>query len=452
MFVIRSLTVLFFSLLTLFVPYRSSAKFVHYKLNNGLNIYLEEDHSLPIVNVTILYRVGCVDEYNSITGISHMLEHMNFRGSKHYKDGFIDRLTMRYGGVDNAETSFDYTVYFTTIAKRALKEVLGFYADNMDNLLLDKDKFLKERSVVYQERLWRIDNSADGFLYFTLHNIAYKASPYRWTPIGFSYDIKHYTLSDLKNYYKKYYAPNNAVLVVSGDINQQETYSLIKRVFGYKKPKTIVRHITLEPKQLGRRIAYIKKPSEFKKIAIAFKIPPVRDTKDSAVLDLITYILFEGKTALAQNDLVRKKHVLVDIGGFNESRYYDKGLYEIFASLPEKESFEKARRYIWEELDKLKKGDFSHEILKVAKEKAKIDYLLSKETLMERNMNEAYYAAFGLLDYYRNYLDIIDDITKKDIKAAAQRYFKETDETDVYLKPAKGGKIVPNLKYKGSIR
>ena len=448
----RSLVALVFAFIILFAPYKSDAKFVHYKLNNGLNVYLEEDHSLPIVNVTILYRVGCVDEYNSITGISHMLEHMNFRGSKHYKDGFIDRLTMKYGGVDNAETSFDYTVYFTTISKEALKEVLGFYADNMNNLLLKKDKFLKERSVVYQERLWRIDNSADGFLYFTLHNIAYKASPYRWTPIGFSYDIRHYTIDELKSYYKKYYAPNNAVLVVSGDINLQNTYNLIKRLFGYKKPREIVRHITLEPEQLGRRIAYIKKPSEFKKIAIAFKIPSIKDTKDSAVLDLITYILFEGKTALAQNDLVRKKHVLVDIGGWNESRYYDKGLYEIFATLPEKVSFKRARQYILDELNKLKRGDFSHEILKVAKEKAKIDYLLSKETLMERNMNEAYYAAFGLLGYYKNYLNIIDSITKKDIETVAKKYFDEVDETDVYLKPMKGVKVMPSLKYKGSLR
>ncbi len=440
------------SLLFIFIPFISQAKFIHYRLNNGLDIYLEEDHSLPIVNATILYRVGCVDEYNSITGISHMLEHMNFRGSKHFKDGFIDRLTMKYGGINNAETSFDYTVYFTTISKKALKEVLGFYADNMNNLLLNKNKFLKERSVVYQERLWRIDNSADGFLYFTLHNIAYKASPYRWTPIGFAYDIQHFTIKELRNYYKKYYAPNNAVLVVSGDINLNSTLNIIKRLFGSKKPKKITRHITKEPNQLGRRIAYITKPAEFKKIAIAFKIPSIKDQKDSATLDLITYILFGGKTAIAQNDLVRKKRVLVSIGGWNESRFWDKGLYEIFADIPKKESFSQARMYILKELDKLKTGNFSHELLKVAKEKAKINYLLSKETLRERNMNEAYYAAFGLLKYYKNYLKIIDNITKKDIRRVARKFFVEKHETDVYLIPEKTHKPLLNIKFKGSLR
>ncbi len=430
----------------------ADARFVHYKLSNGLNVYLEEDHSLPIVNVTILYKVGCVDEYNSITGISHMLEHMNFRGSKHYRDGFIDDLTMRYGGINNAQTSFDFTVYFTTISKKALKQVLGFYADNMDNLMLDKQKFLKERSVVYQERLWRIDNSADGFLYFTLHNLAYKVSPYRWTPIGFAYDIRHYTIDELRDYYEKYYAPNDAVLVISGDINANTVLNLVKRLFGSKKPKPIVRHITKEPTQLGRRIAYIKKPSEFKKIAIAFKIPSIKDQRDSAVLDLITYLLFGGKTAIAYDDLVRKNHVLVDISGWNEGRIWDKGLYEIFADIPKKEGFEEARRYIWDEIERIKQGDFSHEFLKVAKEKAAMDYALSKETLRERNMNEAFYAAFSLLNYYNNYLKIIDNITKEDIEKVANKYFIQEHETDVYLLPKKGVKPAVNMRFKGSLR
>ncbi len=436
----------------LMIPQLALAKFIHYKLSNGLNVYLEENHSLPIVNVTILYKVGCVDEYNSITGISHMLEHMNFRGSKHYKDGFIDDLTMKYGGIDNAQTSFDFTVYFTTISKNALKQVLGFYADNMNNLLLDKHKFLKERSVVYQERLWRIDNSADGFLYFTLHNIAYKASPYRWTPIGFAYDIRHFTIKELRDYYEKYYAPNNAVLVISGDINDDTVLNLVKRLFGFKKPKPIIRHITKEPSQLGRRIAYIKKPAEFKKIAIAFKIPSIKNEKDSAVLDLITYMLFSGKTAIAYNDLVRKKHVLVDVDGWNESRIWDKGLYEIFANIQKNEGFEKARMYIWGEINKIKQGDFNHELLKVAKEKAEMDYVLSQETLRVRNMNEAFYAAFNLLDYYKNYLKIIDDITKKDIENVAKKYFVQNHETDVYLIPEENVKPVINMQYKGNLR
>ncbi len=437
-------------LILIVYPAVSSAKFIHYKLKNGLNVYIEENHFLPIVNVTILYKVGCVDEYNSITGISHMLEHMNFRGSKHFPDGYIDKLTSRYGGINNAQTSFDYTLYFATVQKKALKDILAFYADNMNNLLLKRDKFLKERSVVYQERLWRIDNSADGFLYYTLHNIAYKASPYRWTPIGFAYDIKHYTIDELRSYYERYYAPNNAVLVVSGDLNASDTLKMIKSLFSDKKPKKIVRHITKEPPQEGRRIAYISKPSNFKKIAIGFKIPSIYD-KDTAVLDLISYILFDGKTALAYNDLVRNRKIFAGIDGGNEGRVWDKGLFEIFGDIEKSKGFKEARESILEELNKLKNGKFDPRLLGMAKEKAKMDYLLSKETLRSKNMNEAFYAAFGLLNYYNNYLEIIDNITIDDVKRVAKKYFNDKNETDVYLIPTKG-RVVQNLRFNGKLR
>ncbi|WP_022670266.1 M16 family metallopeptidase [Hippea alviniae] len=442
---------IFLAVLVIFlIPAFSFAGFKHYKLKNGLNVYIEENHALPIVNITILYKVGCVDEYNSITGISHMLEHMNFRGSKHFPDGYIDRLTSRYGGINNAQTSFDYTVYFATIQKKALKDVLGFFADNMNNLLLEKSKFLKERSVVYQERLWRIDNSADGFLYFTLHNMAYKASPYRWTPIGFAYDIQHYTIDELRSYYEKYYAPNNAVLVVSGDLNTTKTIAMIKKLFRDKKPKRIVRRITKEPAQNGRRIAYISKPSQFRKIAVGFKIPSVY-SHDTPVLDLISYILFDGKTALAYNDLVRDKKIFADIDGGNEERVWDKGLFEIFGDIEKGISFKQARESILKELNKIKSGRFDPRLLEMAKQKAKMDYLLSEETLRSKDMNKAFYAAFGLDDYYENYLKIIDKITIKDVERVAEKYFIEEHETDVYLVPSKG-KIFNNPKFKGSLR
>ncbi|WP_035588355.1 M16 family metallopeptidase [Hippea jasoniae] len=423
----------------------------HFKLKNGLEVYLRKDSSLPIVNVTVIYRVGCVDEYNSITGISHMLEHMNFRGAKHHPDGYIDKLTTRYGGIDNAQTSFDYTIYFTTISKKALSDVLSFYADNMEHLNLEKSKFLKERSVVYQERLWRIDNNADGFLYFTLHNIAYKASPYRWTPIGFAYDIRHYTIDELRGYYRHYYAPDNAVLVVSGDIDIKKTIDEIKDIFGGLKPKKIVRHITKEPVQLGRRIAYITKPAKFKKIAMAFKIPPIYD-KDTPVLDVISYILFDSKTALMYDQLVRKEHIFASIDGGNEGRIYDKGLFEIFGDISDKYSFKDAREAILKVLEKIKKGNFPNKLIVIAKQKAKMDYLLSNETLGSSNYNEAFYAAFGLLDYYKNYMKIIDKIDKAEIIKVANKYFIQTKETDVYLIPQKVKFNAALPAYRGSLR
>ena len=427
----------------------ASAKYYNLELKNGLEAYVEENHSLPIVNVTILYRVGCVDEYNSITGISHMLEHMNFRGSKHFLDGYIDKLTSKYGGVDNAQTSFDDTVYFATIDKSAWGKVLAFYADNMNNLTLNRSKFLKERSVVYQERLWRIDNSADGFLYYSLHNLSYVASPYRWTPIGFAYDIQHYTIGELRKYYKSYYAPNNAVIIISGDINKKAVFKKIKKLFGSKKRIEIVRHITKEPTQNGRRIMFIEKPASFKKLAVGFKIPR-EGSIDTPALDLISYMLFFGKSALAEKDLVRDRHIFVSIDGGNEGRIYDKGLYEIFGSIENGVSFKKARKSLLDELDKIKKGDFERKLLSIAKTKAISDYLFSKEMMSEKNMNFAFYAAFGMEQYYKDYINTIRSIRKKEIMKAAQKYFKVSKESDVFLTPQKGKQI--NSTFRGELR
>ncbi len=442
----KAFIVLFF---VFFISSNSFAKYYHTQLKNGLDVYIEENHSLPIVNVTVLYRVGCIDEYNSITGISHMLEHMNFRGSKHFADGYIDKLTSKYGGVDNAQTSFDYTVYFATIDKKAWKKVLAFYADNMNNLTLDKKKFLKERSVVYQERLWRIDNSADGFLYYSLHNLAYLASPYKWTPIGYAYDIRHYTIDELRHYYKRYYAPNNAVVVISGDINTKNAVLEVKKLFGNKKAIKIVRHITKEPVQNGRRIMYIKKPASFKKLAMGFKIPR-EGSIDTPALDLISYMLFFGKSALAEKDLVRNRHIFASIDGGNEGRIYDKGLYEIFGDIAKNVSFKQARKAVMDELNKIKKGKFSDKILEIAKAKAVSDYLFSKEMLSSKDMNFAFYAGFGMYEYYKDYLNTIRSIKKKEIMRVASKYFKASKESDCFLIPQKG-KIV-GTTFRGDIR
>ena len=405
---------------------------------------------MGIVNITILYRVGSCCEYNSITGIAHMLEHMNFRGSRHFKDGYFDKMSMEFGGINNAQTSFDYTMYFITIDKSAYKKALAAYADMMSNLDLNGKRFQKERNVVYQERLWRIDNSADGFLYYSLHNLAYSASEYKWTPIGYSYDIKHYALEDLKKFYKKYYLPDNAVIVISGDVDTNSAEKAVEKYFSNKKSADIECRMTKEPRQIGRRIMYIKKPSSMKKMAMGFKIDNA-ENKATPELDLISYMLFYMKSSMADKDLVRDKHILSSISGGNEERIHDKGLFEIFADINKNVNFNKARGAIEKELNKIKNGVFSADILNAAKSKAISDYYFSQETLSEKNSSFAFYAAFGMEKYYENYPAIIKKITKQDIMAAAVRYFVKDRESDCFLIPKKG-KIISNAQYSGGIR
>ncbi len=419
-------------------------------LKNGLKIYLIKKSNLPIVSINVIYKTGCKDEYNGITGIAHMLEHMNFRGSTHFPDGYYEKYVVSHGGIENASTSFDYTRYFTIINKKSLPVILKIYADNMNNLLIDRKKFLKERNVVYQERLWRIDNSPDGYLYYTLHRAAYMESPYRWTPIGFSYDILHWTRDDVYNFYKKHYAPNNAAIVICGDIDIKNTKKIIQKYFGKIKKIKINEKFTKEPEQKGERRINLKFVSSNKKLAMAFHIPPLSDNSTPA-LDVITYMLFARENSILTKKLKREKKLCTSIYGGNQERKHS-GLYIIFATLNKKAKYSQVEKLIWNEFEKLKKGKFSDKDFQYSKKRAIFDYLYSKETISGYASAVSFYAGLDNVKYFENYENLIKKVTKKDIIFWANKIFKKENYTIVTLIPIKGKSIEYRPPISGSLR
>ena len=427
-----------------------NAKVYNFKLKNGLQVYLIKKSTLPIVSINVIYRTGCKDEYNGITGIAHMLEHMNFRGSKHFKDGYYEKFVMTHGGVENASTSFDYTRYYTIINKKYLSQILKIYADNMRFLTIDRKKFLKERNVVYQERLWRIDNSPDGYLYYTLHRLAYLESPYRWTPIGFSSDILSWTRNDVYNFYKKHYAPNNAAIVICGDINLNYVHKIILKYFGKIRPVKIKKKFTKEPEQKGERRATLNFVSSTKKLAIAFHIPHL-DEKSTPALDIITYLLFARENSILNKILVRQKKLCSSIYGGNQERVYS-GLYVIFATLNKNAKFKKVEKIIWNEIDKLKKGEISDKDFNLSKKRAIFDYLYSKETISGYASAVSFYAGLDKVNYYLNYEKLIQKVTKKDIVYWANKVFKKNNSTVINLVPVKGKSIEYKPPISGNLR
>ncbi len=423
---------------------------VTYKLDNGLQVILCLKKGLPLVNVNIVYKTGCKDEYNGITGIAHMLEHMNFRGSKNFKDGFFENFVTKNGGVENATTSFDMTRYYVTVKKEALPVILKIYADNMANLLIDKKKFLKERNVVYQERLWRTDNSPDGYLYYTLQKLSYLESPYRWTPIGFASDIKHWTRKEVYDFYKKHYSPSNAVLIVTGDINIKETENMVKDIFGKIKGNKITSYFTEEPEQKGLRKIRLNFISSNKKLAMAYHIPPI--SKDSTpVLDVITYYLFARDNAILNRKLVREKQLVSSIYGGNQERLH-KGLFIIFSSLNKGTDFNKVEQLIFNELDKIKKGKIDVKEFEFSKKRAVSDYYFSKETYTGTGSSLGFYAGLNALDYYKKYPLLIKQVTVKQMRETARKFFKEQNLSIVELTPVKGKSIKYRPAISGDIR
>ncbi len=433
--IIKSITLinifLFLSLLPIF-----SGDLINYKLKNGMEVILIEKRDLPIVNINIIYKVGCKDEYNGITGISHMLEHMNFRGSQHFPDGFMEKFVTKNGGIENASTSFDYTRYYVTIRPEAIEQVLSVYADNMVNLQLDNDKFLKERSVVYQERLWRVDNSPDGYLYYAIHKLAYLEAPYRWTPIGFTSDILNWSINDISDFYKKHYSPDNAAILIVGDIDKDKVRKIVEEKFSNIKPSGYKGKFTEEPEQNGERRLNLQFISSNKKLALAYHIPPLADNSTPA-LDILTYYLTGRDNSILKRKLIREKKLISQIDGGNQERKHS-ALYLIFATINQESDFKTVEDAIYEELQRIKNGDISEEEFEISKNKAIFDNIYSKESISSIGQILSFYLALGRVDYYNNYQKLISQTTKDDLKAIASQIFNKNNLSVINLYPIDG--------------
>ena len=213
-------------------------------LKNGLQVVvIPMPNGSDVITTDIFYKVGSRNEVMGKSGIAHMLEHLNFKSTKNLKAGEFDEIVKGFGGVNNASTGFDYTQYFIKSSSANLPKSLELFAELMSNLNLKDDEFQPERDVVLEERKWRTDNSPMGYLYFRLFNNLYLYHSYHWTPIGFTNDIKNWTLKDIQDFHATYYQPNNAILIVAGDINQK--LSLVKQKLSLDLSKMHTRYLPL---------------------------------------------------------------------------------------------------------------------------------------------------------------------------------------------------------------
>jgi predicted Zn-dependent peptidase len=207
-------------------------KYYEKTLKNGLKIVaIPMKNDTNVITTDIFYNVGSRDEIMGKSGIAHMLEHLNFKSTKNLKAGEFDEIVKGFGGVNNASTGFDYTHYYIKSSSKNLDKSLELYADLMENLTLKDKEFQPERDVVAEERRWRTDNNPMGYLYFKLFNNTFTYHPYHWTPIGFMSDIQNWTIEDIRSFHSKYYAPNNAVVIVAGDITKKEVFEAASKHF-----------------------------------------------------------------------------------------------------------------------------------------------------------------------------------------------------------------------------
>ncbi len=404
-------------------------------LKNGLQVVAIPMHNnTGVVSTDIFYKVGSRNEIMGKTGIAHMLEHMNFKSTKHLKAGEFDEIVKGFGGVNNASTSFDYTHYFIKSSSDNMPKAMELFAELMENLKLSNEEFQPERQVVAEERRWRTDNNPMGYLYFKLFNNAFVYHPYHWTPIGFMNDIQTWSIKDIRDFWKTYYQPNNAVLIVTGDIDPKDVFKNAKKYFEHipNRVKSVPKVKFKEPKQDGPKRITIYKDTQVQMLAIAFHIPDFK-SKDQVALSVISEILYSGKSSRLYKNLVTKKHLVNQVYAYNMENS-DPGLFVFIAVCNPGVEAEKVEKEIKKEIEKLKTKKVTKAELEKIKINTKADFIYSLENSSSvANLFGSYFVR-GDLEPLLKYEERIEKISQDEIQEVAKKYFDFDSSTTVILK------------------
>ena len=407
-----------------------------YKLDNGLTVLLNPDDKLNTASYILGFKVGSRHEKLGITGISHMFEHLMFKGTKKYPK--FDQIYAKNGVVGvNAFTSKDYTAYVGTFPPEKLELILDVESDRMTQLTFTQEELDKERRAVQEERLMTVDNSPTGILFENLFDQLFQKHSYRWPVIGYSEDIASYTLKDLNKWYGAYYSPNNAVLVISGKFSAKKAKKLIKKYFGELKTKQIPEEIKIiESKQEQSRAREVSKEVQSSIVTLSYLGPPA-GTKEFYALEFISQILGTGESSVFYKKLVRQTKLLssVSVGMMDLSHY---GVFYIFYPLLGAVKEKEIQTVILEELN----NGIDQALNEKSIEKVKNIYMNDMIYSLKRSGTRA----SSLLDYeiyFNDYkkmyekLDIINKMSPAFIRTTGEKYLTPQKSNYLILKAKK---------------
>lgn len=407
-------------------------------LDNGLQIVaIPMDNNTNVVSVDVFYKVGSRNEVMGKSGIAHMLEHLNFKSTKNLKAGEFDEIVKGFGGVNNAGTSFDYTHYYIKTSSKNTEKSLELFSELMQNLTLNDEEFQPERDVVAEERRWRTDNNPMGYLQFRVFNNTFIYHPYHWTPIGFMDDIKNWTIEDIKDFHSTYYQPQNAIVVVAGDIKKDDVFSYVEKHFkDIKNTKEIPSSVhTVEPKQDGERRAIINKESNVQMLAMTYHIPNF-EHKDQIALSALSQLLSSGKSSILQKVLVDEKRLANSVYAYN-MELKDPGVFMFMAVANENVDALKIEKEILDIISKIQKGEIKEKELDKLKINTKADFIYSLESSSDvASLFGTYLVRDNikpLLEYEAN----LEKLKVEDIVNVAKKYLVKENSTTLILKENK---------------
>jgi zinc protease len=411
-----------------------------FMLKNGMKIIVKEDHRAPTAAHMIWYKIGSMDELNGTTGVAHALEHMMFKATKTLKPGEFSARVAALGGRENAFTSKDYTAYFQQIEKSKLEKVMALEADRMANLVFDKNEFAKEIRVVMEERRWRTEDQPAQLLYEALNATAFFAHPYHHPIVGWMDDLQHMAVQDAKTWHDRWYAPNNATMVVTGDVNAAQVRNLAEKYFGKIAPKTIpVTKPQNEPPQRGMKRVTVKAPAENPYVALAFKVPTLRDVeKDDEVhaLDVLAAILDGYDNARLNAKLVRTDKVANSVGASYSSNARGPVLFYLDGTPALGTTTEQLEKMLRAEVERIAKEGVSEHELKRVKTQLIAGQIYKRDSIfgqaMEIGVMEMTGISHKLID---RVIEKLGAVTAEQVQLVARKYFGDDSLTIGTLVP-----------------
>jgi len=443
-----------FLILLLIMPLTAFANTViqEFKLDNGLKLVVQEDHRSPVVVSQVWYRAGSLDEVNGKTGVAHVLEHMMFKGTKQVKAGQFSRLIAAAGGKENAFTSTDYTCYFQQLEKSHLPLSFKLEADRMANLQLTDEEFAKEIKVVMEERRWRTDDKPQSKVSEAFQATVYHAHPYSRPVIGYMNDLENMTAADAREWYHNWYAPNNATVVVVGDVKAQEVYALAKEHFGKLKAKVLPeRKPQVEPEQTGERRIVVKAPAKLPYLLMGYHVPPLMNPEtdwEPYALEVLAGVLSGNPAARLNQRLVRETQIAVDASaGYDLMARGRQSIFALDATPSEGKTVAELETALLQQVESIKQSGVTAEELDRVKAGVIAADVYKRDSMFYQGMQIGTIETIGfpwkILDDYPNKLRAV---TPEQVQAVANKYLLKDNLTIATLDPQP---IDPNAKPQG---
>jgi len=420
-------------------------KFKDLKLKNGLRVIISEDHSAPTVSVAVSYNVGSADEKARRTGFAHLFEHMMFKGSENVGPGEHFTLVFNNGGTMNGTTNQDRTLYFETMPANQLELALFLESDRMRSLDINKANLDNQRNAVQEERRLGLDNQPYGHTYERIGEQAYDNDAYKHSVIGSMEDLNAASVDDVATFFKTYYAPNNAVLSIVGDVDTATTMTLIEKYFGpiTRQPQPKRPDLTEPPHKAERRSSLEDPLARLAQVDIAYVTPPT-GTPDFDTLDVLSWVLSSGRSSRLNQVVVREKQLAINANAFNPDKR-GPGLFQVSATVAPGKSPDDVEAALYEEIEKVKTGPIGAWEIEKAHNNAVRQQAAAVTSTLQRAIQLGEYALFfDDPNLVNTRADHYQKITAADVQRVAQKYLTKENRSVVITTPktgapAKGG-------------